>query len=335
MKAISLDERDVLRLVSTASAPAGGGRPSIVLPHGAGRLQFEQFEIAPGVTVVVREGSLDKPLSMSGQDDHGVEIAFQLGTTRRIAIDGLPILAEEQPILSVYAALGGQRFEIIEEPARDAAFVEFSFSPGAAASLCPALGRSLATLLDQAPSVGTARLFSRPLSPAMAETAWRLVRPEVSELSRPLAARRDAFALLGLLTAENLRDPPTDDRNRALQAAEILRSRLADPPELSALANAVGLSPHRLSAAFRGEFDLTPSLFVRAQRMQRAADRLRSGPVPLAGLAWELGYRSTSHFVQAFRAWHGMTPARYARMPGDPEAGSPEAGIPENDILSG
>ena len=324
MKPISLSALDILRLLSDAATTRAEECPSVVLPHGAGRLRFEQFDLAPGVHLTVRQGVLEKPFSVRGQDCHGVEIAFQLGSNRRVALDGRMILAEQQPIVSVYSTSGGQWFEIVEEPTRDATFVELSLAPGATAHLCPVLDRSITAMLDKARTVGTARLFTRPMSPAIAEVAWRLARPGLLDTSRFLAARRDAFALLCLLTSENLNDQPANDRDRALQAGEILRAQLANPLDVAALADAVGLSTHRLSAAFRAEFDLSPSMFVRSERMRRAADRLRSGPVPLARLAWELGYRSTSHFVQAFREWHGVTPARFGRT----------ENCSENDIVS-
>lgn len=297
----------------------------MALPHGAGRLLWEEFHLDQGVKVTVSNGWLDKPISMRGRDTRGLDIAFQLGVNRRVTIDDRHIVDEPQPVFSIYKSAGGQSFEIVEQPTRDAAFVEFSFSPGAVERLCPALDRSVNALLKEGRDVGSALLFKRALSPAMAEAARRLARPDVmSKGSRPLAAKRDAFALLGLLTDEPVNGEPLSDASRALQAAEILRAQLADPPDLATLAKAVGLKPYRLSAAFRAEFNMTPSMFVRSERMQRASDRLRSGSAHIASLAWELGYRSTSHFVQAFRSWHGVTPARFGRM----ESGS------KNDILS-
>ncbi|MEM1048029.1 MAG: AraC family transcriptional regulator [Pseudomonadota bacterium] len=324
MGMIRISESD-LQMLCEAAMQGDGSRSVVVLPHGAGQLQFSRLDIAPGIVVTTRQGLLDKPLSLSGSDGRGVEIAFQLGSFRRVAINGREVLAARRPTFSVYETAGGQSFEIVEEPTRDAAFVEFSFAPGAIPHLCPALDRSIGALLDDARDAGAARLFARPLSPAVSEVAWRLARPGVSDASRLLAARRDAFALLDLLISENADAKPSDDRDKALQAADILRSKLADPPEWNGLADELGLSPNRLYTAFKAEFELTPSLFLRAERMRRAAERLRGGRVPLARLAWELGYRSTSHFVQAFRAWHGVTPARFGR----------KSRVSENDIISG
>jgi AraC-like DNA-binding protein len=312
MRPVRLSEHELATcFVGTATAPA--------LPHGAGRLRFDRLELTPGVSVTIRRGFLDRPIAIHGSDCGGLEVAFQLGTHRRVSVNGHEVLTERQPVLAAYETAGGHPFEILEEPARDAGFVEFGFAPGTTAVFGEALATALAGLLKEPSAVGSARLASRPLAPELARLAWRMVRPGVNEALRPLALRRDAFALLGLLAATNPDCRADDDRARARRAAEILRARLADPPDLAALARAVGSSKHRLAAAFRHEFAVTPVLFVRAERMGRAAQRLRAGRVPVARLAWELGYRSTSHFVQAFRAWHGVTPARFAEGRGNTE----------------
>ncbi|MEM8987097.1 MAG: AraC family transcriptional regulator [Pseudomonadota bacterium] len=324
MKPLQLEEAEISKLLFDASAAGGEQGASMALPHGAGRLLWEEFNLDQGVKVTVSQGWLDKPVAVMGKDSCGLEIGFQLGTSRRVSIGDQEIVDDPQPLYSIYKSAGGQDFEIVEQPTRDAAFVEFSFEPGAVERLCPVLDHSLNALLARGLDVGNALLFKRPLPPSMAEAARRLARPYGGEGSRALAAKRDAFALLGLLTNECFDGEPLSDAGRARQAAEILRSELANPPDLGALAKAVGSKPHRLSAAFRAEFDMTPSMFVRSERMQRASERLRGGQVHIASLAWELGYRSTSHFVQAFRDWHGVTPARFGRM----GAGS------KNDILS-
>ncbi len=324
MKPLQLEEAEISKLMVDASAGGDERTKAMALPHGAGRLLWEEFSLDHGVKVTVSQGRLDKPVAMFGKDSCGLEIGFQLGTSRRVLIGDQEIVDDAQPLYSIYKSAGGQDFEIVEQPTRDAAFVEFSFEPGAIERLCPALDHSVHTLLSRGLDVGNALLFKRPLPPAMAEAARRLARPDGAEGSRTLAAKRDAFALLGLLTNECFSGEPLSDTGRARQAAEILRSELADPPDLAALAKAVGAKPHRLSAAFRTEFDMTPSMFVRAERMQRASERLRGGPVHIASLAWELGYRSTSHFVQAFRDWHGVTPARFGRV----------ESCPKHDILS-
>lgn len=305
MRPVRLSEYELATcFVGSATAPA--------LPHGAGRLRFDRLELAPGASVTIRRGFLDRPIAIHGRDCGGLEIAFQLGTNRRVSVNGHEVLTERQPVLSAYETAGGHAFEIHEEPARDAGFVEFGFAPGTTSIFGEALETALDRLLAEPSAVGSARLASRPLPPELARLAWRMVRPGVPESLRPLALRRDAFALLGLLAATNPNGRAEDDRAKARRAAEILRARVADPPDLAALARAVGSSKHRLAAAFRHEFSVTPVMFVRTERMRRAAQRLRAGRVPVARLAWELGYRSTSHFVQAFRAWHGVTPARFA-----------------------
>ena len=317
IKPLKFHEKEISTFKVEGTAANCSDSENIALPHGAGRLRSEEFHLDQGVKVTVSQARYDKPIALFGEDSCGLEIAFQLGTRRLVTIGGQEVVNDPQPVYSIYKSAGGETFEIVEQPTREVSFVEFSFKPGAIGRFCPALERSVNELLAHGVDVGRAQFFKRPLPPGMAAAARRLARPESAEGSRQLSAKRDAFALLGLLTNECFDSAYLSDQGRARQAAEILRSELGAPPDLAALARAVGLQPHRLSTAFRAEFDMTPSMFMRAERMRRASQRLQEGPVPVASLAWELGYRSTSHFVQAFREWHGITPARFARAKSD------------------
>lgn len=79
----------------------------------------------------------------------------------------------------------------------------------------------------------------------------------------------------------------------------------------------IGMSPKRFIAAFRQEVGLTPKVYSRVQRFQRAMRRARHGrTVDWAGLAIDCGYYDQAHFAHEFREFSGMSPGEYRKAGG-------------------
>jgi AraC-like DNA-binding protein len=74
-----------------------------------------------------------------------------------------------------------------------------------------------------------------------------------------------------------------------------------------------GLSPKRLTAAFRAEVGLAPKAYQRVRRLQAALRHLDTGRLRGAAIAADLGYFDQAHFVREFRSFTAMTPSEYAR----------------------
>jgi AraC-like DNA-binding protein len=91
----------------------------------------------------------------------------------------------------------------------------------------------------------------------------------------------------------------------------LLRERLANPPSLEELGQAVACSPFHLSRTFSGATGMTIPQYVRQLRMERAAGLLRSGRFNVTEAAMEVGYSSLSHFSQAFYDTFGCCPGLY------------------------
>jgi AraC-like DNA-binding protein len=74
----------------------------------------------------------------------------------------------------------------------------------------------------------------------------------------------------------------------------------------------IGLSAKRFIQVFSDEVGLTPKLFCRVRRFQRAlrlADKGR--PVEWAAVAADCGYFDQAHFIRDFRAFSGINPSMY------------------------
>jgi AraC-like DNA-binding protein len=83
------------------------------------------------------------------------------------------------------------------------------------------------------------------------------------------------------------------------------------------IAKRAGLSQRRFIQVFEKEVGLTPKLFYRLSRFQRALASLRRTPAPdWAGLAFECGYFDQSHFINDFRGFSGLRPSEFLAQRG-------------------
>jgi AraC family transcriptional regulator len=103
-------------------------------------------------------------------------------------------------------------------------------------------------------------------------------------------------------------------RQRVDKVIQILRERLAEPPDLEELGRQVGCSPFYLSRTFSRELGMTIPQYLRQVRMERAAELLRSGRHNVTETAMEVGYSSLSHFSQAFCQTIGCCPNLYPQV---------------------
>jgi AraC-like DNA-binding protein len=94
----------------------------------------------------------------------------------------------------------------------------------------------------------------------------------------------------------------------------------------------------RLEAALRAhlaptnrpaEVGMTPKLFVRVQRFQRALTRI--GRLGQGQLALACGYFDQSHLIRDFADFAGITPAEYAGRGGNRAARSSRRAVPKYD----
>jgi len=84
-------------------------------------------------------------------------------------------------------------------------------------------------------------------------------------------------------------------------------------PQLTRVANSMGLSPRTLQRRLR----VLGSSFRRLldQSRRELAERYLHDPeFRISEVASQLGYAETSEFHRAFRAWTGTTPKRYRRL---------------------
>jgi AraC-like DNA-binding protein len=163
--------------------------------------------------------------------------------------------------------------------------------------------------------------MTAPLSGAIRTVAHALLRPiydgatgHIHRQGKVLELLAHQFDLLGMEWQDG-RDISSLERRNVREARERLLADLRDPPDLSGLAAAVGMTPRRLNRSFRALYGTTVFDYLRDARLDAARQALEDGStLPLKQLAWVLGYSQASNFVTAFRRRFGVSPGAYRRV---------------------
>lgn len=181
---------------------------------------------------------------------------------------------------------------------------------------------------EMAPDLSALLLGPHPAHPAVVRTleaedrAWAqgFMAPTLCSAARQLleGSRMSEFFFRKVLTEARGEELfCTRTRRLALDRVEKVRAALlADleqPPDLAELARLCGCNPQYLSRSFSETAGTTISLYLRRLRIGRAAELLSSGRMNASEAALEVGYRSLSHFSQAFREEKGSPPSAWLR----------------------
>ncbi|HVK09930.1 MAG TPA: AraC family transcriptional regulator [Gemmataceae bacterium] len=184
---------------------------------------------------------------------------------------------------------------LVVDPMQHASMIGVHFRPGGAA---PFLGAAPGDLTD-----------------AHADLAGLWGRSAVELRERLCAARtpEGRFAVLERMLAARLARAP--GRHRAVPAAVAALER----PEarVREVAAETGLSQRRFIRVFAAEVGLTPKLYGRVRRFQRARGLVRPGSPPdWARIAAECGYFDQAHLIRDFQAFAGFSPGEFVRQLG-------------------
>ncbi|MBZ5488378.1 helix-turn-helix transcriptional regulator [Halomonas aquamarina] len=92
----------------------------------------------------------------------------------------------------------------------------------------------------------------------------------------------------------------------------LMEDTLSRSRSLSELSDMVGMSRYQFIRAFRARTGMSPHAWQLNQRINLGRDRIREGGA-IATVAQELGFADQAHFQRMFKAFTGITPARYRR----------------------
>ncbi|WP_375263100.1 helix-turn-helix transcriptional regulator [Palleronia sp.] len=149
-------------------------------------------------------------------------------------------------------------------------------------------------------------------SPCELAAARRFFDPDASRI----ALHSAALALWSEMAARagDHADAARRDRLHRMEQAALAPGPM---PRLDRVAAAGSVSLATMDRMFREVHGVPPKRWIRAARLQRAAEDLHSG-LPIQAVAWRAGYARPAAFSTAFRAWSGVLPSEARR--GDPAA---------------
>lgn len=90
--------------------------------------------------------------------------------------------------------------------------------------------------------------------------------------------------------------------------------QLAGASDVATVVEEIGYSHRRFIALFRDAVGLTPKLYGRVQRIQRAIALAGAARGSLAAIAAGAGYSDQAHFTREFRALVGVSPGEYRAL---------------------
>jgi AraC-like DNA-binding protein len=88
----------------------------------------------------------------------------------------------------------------------------------------------------------------------------------------------------------------------------LLHSYLLQPLSLAELANLANCSLAKFKRDFQRSYDTSPRIWINRKRMEHAHMLLQHSNKPIAEIALDCGYESTSYFIRLFRSQYGCTP---------------------------
>jgi AraC family transcriptional regulator len=92
---------------------------------------------------------------------------------------------------------------------------------------------------------------------------------------------------------------------------DLIDGSVGAPPPLCSIAKAAGVHPVYFAAVFRRFHGCSLGEYYRRRRLEAARARLADPDLPLARVAFEVGFADQSHFTRTFRRYTGMSPGQY------------------------
>lgn len=160
-----------------------------------------------------------------------------------------------------------------------------------------------------------AALNARPLAQTVQRLYAETVNPGFAAGFAQEALVQLLLADIGRLFHARTRPPRAAGGLAPWQLAridEMLQAAQGAWPATAELARQCGLSRSHLSRAFSTTTHTTLTEYAAALRVARAKEMMRSGAMPMAEIAYRLGFSTPSAFAAAFRRATGCTPRHYA-----------------------
>lgn len=103
------------------------------------------------------------------------------------------------------------------------------------------------------------------------------------------------------------------ERELVQKVKEIITQSLDEPQRLNSLTNQLGISSNHLMRLFKQYEGCTQSQYRMMLRIRKAKDLLYKTNMDILHVALSCGFESESHFYKCFKAFTGVSPAKFRR----------------------
>lgn len=101
----------------------------------------------------------------------------------------------------------------------------------------------------------------------------------------------------------------SDEKQKLLEAAEIIEANFKNPKGQKEIAKNVGLNINKLTKGFKLQYGMTLNEYSTNFRMNKAKSLLIQNELNVCQVAEEVGYLSASYFSKKFKEVHGVLPS--------------------------
>ena len=159
------------------------------------------------------------------------------------------------------------------------------------------------------------------ISPQISTVLNQIMNEKLSENVKNLYLKGKIFELLGMYFNESnymdIEQCPflADEKNvvKIKMAKEIIIKRMTDPPSLKELSSEVDISLKNLKEGFKEIYGYTVYGFLLEYKMNIASKMLSTKNYNVNEVADQIGYSTSSHFINAFKNRFGTTPNKYLK----------------------
>jgi AraC family transcriptional regulator len=148
------------------------------------------------------------------------------------------------------------------------------------------------------------------LTPRVAGLLLRIARGTVDSDEAAVAIAHMCLRIPDCLRSDKASDV---DARRILDAVRYINAHFAEPCPLDTLAAVASMNRFRFAKRFRAVTGETANQYVINRRLSAAAARLDSTKVPIAEIAFEVGFNDISYFDACFRRAFGCPPSIWRR----------------------
>ena len=150
------------------------------------------------------------------------------------------------------------------------------------------------------------------MNPDMQNVIQKILNTQYQGSTRLLFLKSQVNELLAhffaFLATESKATITDADRDKLLQAKDIIVNNISKPPSLSELSKLIGLNNHKLIKNFEELSGVPVFKYLQEERLNKAYELLCTSDKGVQETAWFVGYESLSSFSSAFQKKFGARP---------------------------